>query len=111
MIFSTSWLAHCNSKLENIAISVTFCCQNLVKKFYKNLHEDIKNIIIVIIIVIVTIVKHRSRGAVHADKSLRLSVKRLLKYFVRAINISAYSNIMSQSPLLQCLNKLKNRIL
>ena len=37
--------------------------------------------------------KRGSRGAAHAAESLRWSVKLLLKYLIRTINISAYRNI------------------
>ena len=37
--------------------------------------------------------KRGSRGAAHVAKSLRWSVKLLLKYLIRATNISAYINI------------------
>ena len=42
--------------------------------------------------------KRESRGTAHAAKSLRWSVEYLMKYLIRATNISTYSK-MSRSAL------------
>ena len=42
--------------------------------------------------------KRESRGTAHAAKSLRWSVENLMKYLIRATNISTYSK-MSRSAL------------